>query len=66
MVCLYGSMVWWLWMDGLSGWCSRCVCLWLVWVDNPIGCMVWCVGVAVFRGGERWRYACKRRCFLFC
>jgi hypothetical protein len=27
MVCLYGSMVWWLWMDGLSGWCSRCVCV---------------------------------------
>jgi hypothetical protein len=26
---------------------------------------VWCVRVAVLRGGERWRYACKRRCFLF-
>jgi hypothetical protein len=38
-------------MDGLRGSYSRCV--WLVWVDNPIGCMVWCVGVAVLRGGER-------------
>jgi hypothetical protein len=48
-------------VDGVVG-----VCVWLVWVDNPIGCMVWCVGVAVLRGGERWGYACKRRCFLFC
>jgi hypothetical protein len=37
--------VWWLWMDRLSGWYSRCVCVWLVGVDNPIGVLVWCVGV---------------------
>jgi hypothetical protein len=53
-------------MDGLSGWCSRGVCVWLIWVDNPIGCMVWCVGMVVLRGGERWGYACKHCCFLFC
>jgi hypothetical protein len=27
-------------VDGVVG-----VCVWLVRVDNPIGCMVWCVGV---------------------
>jgi hypothetical protein len=50
-------------MDGLSGWCSRRVCVWLVWVEKPISCMVWCVGVAVLRGGVRWRNIAKRRCF---
>jgi type IV secretory pathway TrbD component len=35
-------------VDGVVG-----VCVGLVWVDNPIGCMVWCVGVAVLRDGER-------------
>jgi hypothetical protein len=27
-------------VDGVVG-----VCVWLVGVDNPIGCMVWCVEV---------------------
>jgi hypothetical protein len=38
-------------MDGLSGWCSRRVC-----VVSLGGCMVWCVGVAMLRGGVKWRY----------
>jgi hypothetical protein len=35
-------------VDGVVG-----VCVWLVWVDNPIDCMVVCVGVAVLRDGKR-------------
>jgi hypothetical protein len=35
-------------VDGVVG-----VCVWLVWVEKPIGCMVWCVGVAVLRGDVR-------------
>jgi hypothetical protein len=26
-------------VDGVVG-----VFVWLAWVENPIGCMVWCVG----------------------
>jgi hypothetical protein len=57
MVPWCGGFGWIDWVDGVVG-----VCVWLVGVDNPIGCMVWCVGVVCW-GGERWKYACKRRCF---
>jgi hypothetical protein len=38
-------------MDGLSGWCSRRVCV--VTLGGEANRLH---GVAVLRGGERWRY----------
>jgi hypothetical protein len=52
MVCFYGCMVWWLWMDGLSGWCSRHVCVVSLGGEANRLHGVVCLGGCV----KRWRY----------
>jgi hypothetical protein len=45
-------------MDGVVG-----VCVSLDWVEKPIGCMWWCVSVAVLRSWCEMERNYKRCCF---